>query len=269
MEETNLDFGPTETEDRLRCPTFRRFHKEWELRAEEWSPARLMGIAMGAAVNAYLSGPTLPCSLEVGLDTLRTGYIEQDKYTLDGLNTLFERTFNKVIKTTAQEILDNEIIVGTEVTIGKGRIDLVTRGKSDKKLMITDHKSALQLKSEWVPARLAEGETSWQLRDYAWRASQFYGEPVEWTRTHLIIFSPTAKSFLQPYPVSQEALRQWRQSAEWWWADMQLADELAFHELPQNLRECIGRYGKCPAYAACHTLYRDERAMEAIYKRRK
>lgn len=270
-----LDYGPTETDDWLRCPTFRRFRKEWEPRAEEWSPARLMGIAMGAALNHYLKtgGVALPLTektpTETGLETIKQGFIEQDKFTLDGLNTLFERCFKKAVKTTVQEILDREVVIDTELSIGKGRIDLVTRSKDDNSIIITDHKAALQLKPEWIPARLVEVETDWQLRDYAWRASQYYGEPVEWIRRHLIVYSPTSKSFLQLFHLQPAALEQWERSArDWFWYRMKVEEIIAFDKLPQNLRECVGRYGKCPAFAACHDLFRDEKAMESIYKRK-
>src|SRR3990167_7431440 len=188
-------FGPTATDAWMRCPTYYRFSREWEPRVG-WTPYMTLGNAIGAAVNAWLFKQAAPAALELGLEILRGKFQEQDDFTLEGLETLLERCFHKLVKTSLQEILDHEIPVAAELTIGSGRIDLVTRDKTDKTLIITDHKASLQLDPKYIPSRLAEVETNWQLWDYAWRASQYYGEPVEWIRRHLIGFSPTARGVL-------------------------------------------------------------------------
>lgn len=258
-------FGPTRTVDWLRCPTYERFNRSWEPQAD-WKPHMTMGAAIGEAVNQHLFGNL--DALKAGLGIIEARFEEQDNFTKEGLSALLEKCFKVVVKTTAKDILAIETPIDKELTIGAGRIDLVTRDKRTNDLIVTDHKSKLQLKPEWVNANLVEIETDWQLLDYAWRVSEYYGEPALWIRRHLIVFSPTSKSYLWAVRLRPEAIKQWRVSADRIWADMERDNKLPLNELPMRLTECQGRFGRCPAYAACHDLYRDESAIASIYKRK-
>ncbi|KKK71310.1 hypothetical protein LCGC14_2915160, partial [marine sediment metagenome] len=50
------DFGPTETNNHLDCPTLRRFEKQWEQKAA-WKPHLAIGAAMSEGLATYLSNP--------------------------------------------------------------------------------------------------------------------------------------------------------------------------------------------------------------------
>ena len=72
----------------------------------------------------------------------------------------------------------------------------------------------------------------------------------------------------EPARINPENLERWAYNAESHWMDMVLDDNKAFGQLHQNYKHCLNKYGQCPAYAACHTLLRDESKMETIYVRK-
>jgi len=194
--------------------------------------------------------------------------VESDEWSLEGLFKLVERGFSVAVSTTLKNFLEQETVIGTEVPIGEGRLDLVTRSKTTKQIIITDHKNSIQMKAQYVNQKLAETDLDWQLWDYAWRASNYYGESVTWIRRHLTIMSPKAVSFQHPVKIDPANLEAWAQSASQHWDQMAKHDTMAFDKLPMNWHECINRYGKCPAYDACHVLLRDVSKMETLYERK-
>jgi len=265
-------YGPTQTEKWLECPSLRRFDKEWEVRGP-WKPHLALGAAFSSALALYLKSPGdegYEAGLGAGKATLTSRFVEGEEWTLEALSQLLERGFNKATQTTLKEMLEMENVIGTEVSIDGGRLDLVTERKSDRLLVVTDHKMTLQLQTKYVPERLSQNDLSWQLWDYAWRASNYYARPVAQIRTHLIVLSPTCRCYTQEANIDPENLEAWAASAKRFWRQMEIEDQLPFQFVPIRTLHCIHpRYKtRCPAFDACHLLHKDETKMEVMYIRK-
>ena len=72
----------------------------------------------------------------------------------------------------------------------------------------------------------------------------------------------------EPSRIKPENLEAWAADADRYWTEMLVDDRLPFNTLRQNWRHCLNKYGKCPAYDACHTLLRDESTMETLYNKK-
>ncbi|KKL20908.1 hypothetical protein LCGC14_2450720, partial [marine sediment metagenome] len=94
--------------------------------------------------------------------------------------------------------------------------------------------------------------------------------PVRWIRIHQIILSPRTKCIMsEPSRIKPENLKNWAYNAQKHWDDMVKDDfEESFSLLHQNWKHCLNKYGQCPAYEACHSFLRDEKAMESVYVRK-
>ena len=268
--EEQVYFGPSQTTDYLKCPTYWRLNKLWSLRLP-WKPYLAIGAAFSDALAVFRLAPTeegYAQALKAARAKLEERYEENIEWSLDGLYKLFEKGFDAALKKTVSEELENEDVVGTEKTIGAGRVDFISRLKRAKDLIVTDDKVSLQMRADYVSRNLVEVEQDWQLWDYAWRVGDFYGEAVKYMRRHLIILSPRASSFHQLFTITPEAVTQWFESAKIWWARMAIDKNKPLKELAMNQTQCINKYGKCSFYEACHTLLRDESKMETLYDRK-
>jgi hypothetical protein len=262
------EYGPTETEWWFKCPTYRWFRaKGWQPRGTLWTPNMLVGRALHAGIATYfISGQNAAMAATATEKVLSDGYETNDEWTLEALNRLTLRGLVASLNTTVKGWLETETFVGAEVTVGSGRIDLVTKGSEG--LVVTDTKSTMQLKAEWVAPRLSESEVDWQLWDSAWRAWRYYEQAVAWRRRHLIVLSPQCKAFQHPSPVKYEGLVAWRKTALWAWQQMEKEEAGPVSEVPQRLSACIHpRFGKCEMYDACHVLFRNEKAMQGLYEK--
>ncbi len=204
-----------------------------------------------------------------------------EEWSLEGLSTLVSRGITSAAETTLAEMLKTEKVVGSEVSIGSGRIDLVTSPRltataidagvtpSEDYLIITDHKTSIQKAPRYIEADFKDIPLNWQLWDYAWRAQSYYGRPVRWIRIHQIILSPRTKCIMsEPSRINPENLKEWALNADIHWHDMEKDDRLPFKELRQNWHHCLNKYGPCRAYQACHSFLRDEKQMESVYVRK-
>lgn len=270
IENNTPSFGPTQTVNYLKCPTLRRFERNWYKRGP-WTPHLAVGAAMSEALARYLLSPGeagFDAALGAAQDILRARYVESEEWSLEGLFKLVERGFSVAASTTLKDFLEQETVLATELEIGERRLDMVSRSKSTKQIIITDHKNSIQMKSQYVNKKLAETDLDWQLWDYAWAAGNYYGEPVTWIRRHLTIMSPKAVAFQHPVKIDPKAIEAWADSASQHWDQMAKHDTITFNKLPMNWNECINKYGKCPAYDACHVLLRDESKMGTLYERK-
>ena len=247
---------------------------------------------MSEGLATYLSNPceeglkeALASAEAVLVDRCPPDSVE---WSLEGLRTLVSRGLTVAAETTLAEMLQTEKVVGTEVSIGSGRIDLVTTplkfeavtkyldapGPSvatfeSGYLVITDHKTSIQKAPRYIESDFKDIPLNWQLWDYAWRAQNYYGRPVRWIRIHQIILSPRTKCIMsEPSRINPENLEAWAMSAEDHWADMAEADKWPFNQLRQNWHHCLNKYGPCRAYQACHSFLRDEKQMESVYVRK-
>lgn len=261
--------SPTSTEKWLRCPTLWKLDRQWTTQGE-WRPHMALGAAIGKGLEVMV-GPEPDTALNEALTLLEARFEPNDTWTLDGLTGLVTKALKTVKETTFAEILEHETIVGAEVELDNGRIDLLTKRGDD--FIVTDHKVRLQLKPEYVQKELIASETDWQLWDYAWRTRQTYQTGNIIIRRHMIILSPRMKAWLHPTRLNAEVLDRWSIGADQVWHDMEKAKELVASpnygdygvSLPMNLRECNGRFGKCEFYIACHTCNQDPKLMAALY----
>ena len=256
-------YPPRETEQFLVCPTLWWLHKQgYRPRVRVWEPNQLIGQAIQAGLTTHYLGLGQDPSHRA-LEVLRTGYVEQDRETLEGLSTLVRRGMKVALESPQ---MDGLSVVDAEVTIGSRRPDVIFRGSDG--LVVDDNKVSRSLESGRIEARLAEYDHSWQLLDYAYHVQEHFGEPVVAARFHLIILSPRAQAIIHSIPLSPERLAQWHRSAEQVWLLMHRIE----HGLLQpwmNLQACTNRglhYGKrCGFYEACHDLEGDETRFSALY----
>ncbi len=202
---------------------------------------------------------------------------DSEEWSLEGLITLVSRGITSAAETTLAEMLQTEKVVGTEVSIGSGRIDLVTAPippvpgpfrdtLGHDYLIITDHKTSIQKAPRYIESDFKDIPLNWQLWDYAWRAQSYYGRPVRWIRIHQIILSPRTKCIMsEPSRINPENLEAWAFNAEELWSDMANDDKAPLRGLRQNWHHCLNKYGLCHAYQACHSFLRDEKQMESVY----
>ena len=203
-----------------------------------------------------------------------------EEWSSEGLSTLVSRGIASAAETTLAEMLQTEKVVGTEVPIGSGRIDLVTTPRNapianpdnpdgSDYLIITDHKTSIQKAPRYIESDFKDIPLNWQLWDYAWRAQSYYGRPVRWIRIHQIILSPRTKCIMsEPSRIKPENLEHWVFNAQRHWWSMLQDDKEPFYALRQNYHHCLNKYGPCRAYQACHSFLRDEKQMESVYVRR-
>jgi len=266
------EYGPTQTGDWLDCPTLRQFNRAWQQRGV-WTPHLALGTAMSDALALYLKNPEkgLNAPLEAAKGILEVRYDDSSEWSLEGLFQLVGHCLRTAANTTLKDILENETVLDTELPIGRGRLDLVTERKDNHDLIVTDHKNKIKLDPRYREEELNQTEQDWQLKDYSWRAEQHYGRPVLWKRKHLMVMTPKVKCEMRMFPVKPEATKQWAASAEIHWRRMAQDEKYPLNAQPMNDRFCIHpKYRtKCPAYDACHTYYRDEVKMEALYERKK
>ena len=89
----------------LICPTYGYLSKHWEP-IGEWTPNRLLGIAVGKGLEILLSpGPVgaLLSPEDALLACLKDGYIEQDNWSLEALQALALKGYKAACKTVSKD----------------------------------------------------------------------------------------------------------------------------------------------------------------------
>lgn len=212
------------------------------------------------------------------LDKLRLGYVEQDEWPLETLEALVTKGLKSCLAKDGglRQILDHEEVIDVEKRLWPTSdqssrrnsvvIDLITERGQD--LIVTDHKTSLKLDAKWVDKNLLESESSWQLWDYAWRVGQYLGKPVTHCRTHLLVLSPRAKSYLHEFRIDQATLERWHVGAMTEWSYIRALQEeaQAGETYPMRLTSCHNKYGKCIFYDACHLMNQHPEKMKLFYR---
>ncbi len=226
----------------------------------------LLGKAIGKGLE-HLVGPQPESAVNQALGVIQAGYEENDIWTLEALESITTQMIKLAAKTTYAEILQNEVVVGAEVDLGGGIIDLLT--KQGDLWIITDHKTKLQLKADWIQRELIDAETDWQLFDYAWRVMNHYQTENIAIRRHMGVVSPKMKWWLHQKRLNAYTIKRWADGANLVWDSMAaLKDPTSLFTPTMRLVECMGRFGKCPMYEACHTYNQDPKMMEALYEQK-
>lgn len=254
-------YAPTTTEDWIRCPIYRQYKRKWQPTLEGWQPNLLIGKAVHAGLAEWYLVQVHSSAHKLAESTLVDGYVENDEWTLDGVKRITAKALDAAI---SDNIWDTETIVSVERDFGDGRADLITRVPEG--LIVTDTKFTMHLKSEYLPRRLQEYDTSHQLWHYAWQAQETYQEKVAWVRVQLVVGSPKTYSKLFPIRVTEARMRFWLSGAEWAWQQMEAEERGDFPPLPR-FPSCHGKFGRCVYYDACHVLDGDETLIANTYDR--
>jgi len=232
-------------------------------RPRVFHPALLAGTAFHAGMEAYLSGGTPQQALEAAVardwPEGDTEGLSQEKVcatVLLGLHSAYEHLGD----------LAPEGILGCEVRLSgpeeeaerhgryAGTADLVYEAQGQ--LVVTDYKTHWNRDLRYIDADLRNTQRSWQLRQYAWYAQEYYGKEVKEISKLLVYFTPRLKSWRVSYPVTQEGLRAWYAQAQEVWYQMDTLAGLGPHLAPvpwQNEAMCE-RYGwqhRCSYYDTC------------------
>jgi len=236
-------------------------------------PHRDLGTAFSDALAIYLKDPGedgYKRALEAAKGTLESSFDDSSEWSLEGLFELLEKGMAEAASTSLKTMLLNEEVVDTELPIGRGRLDLVTRRKSDSALVVTDHKTKIKQDPKYINQFLDETLHDWQLKDYSARAEHYYYQPIAYRRRHVIVLTPKCKTYVRTEKNSVEDIKQWKASAEIHWRRMAQDEKYPLNAQPMNEKFCVHpRYHtKCRAYDACHVYFRDETKMEALYERK-
>lgn len=256
-------YSPSETANWLQCPVYRQFKKNWEPREVEWSPARLLGIAVQEGVNLHLwKQPDDAVEAKVQ-SVLEEGFVEQAKYTLEGLVKLALRGVEKVIDA---DLFNRHQILMVDEPLSSSRPDVVSRHETQG-LGVTDFKVSQRIDERYRAQRLSSYDTDDQFWHYAWEVGETLGEPVKWIRPVVIILTPKATVLTEAITVTPERLKFWLEGAEQHWKDMS-AEDNGERPIVPRWQGCRGGRFQCEALDFCHVFNRDPQRAEVYYERR-
>ena len=284
-------YAPSHTLDYLRCPRLSQYAREWEPAGEwmEWVPNLLVGQAIHAGIAWELNGGV---AVLEAVQVLAKGW----PHEIPGFEAAQDLMVKGLKKALGQDLLGGGRLVAVEECLDHEHMATAEDGSSSYdpipgvcaiadmihetihgELSVTDHKSKLVLDSKWINRQIRDTETSWQLFDYARRASLKYNRWVTEIRQHLVVCSPVARSVIETVAITPERLIQWTRSAEEVWGRM-YDDELGAGwdwAYPMNWTSCWdftrnedGAPPGCPYFDGCHRLLGDTTKFATIYQRR-
>ena len=287
-------YAPSRTLHWLRCPRLSQYAREWEPPGE-WTPNLLVGQAIHAGIAHFLSDGMGDALLGISRaqDFLEQGW-PGEQPGIEGASDLMLKGLKKALR---QDLLGGGWIVSVEGCLDHDAIrdgldaphsgvpgvcaiaDMIHETVHGE-LSITDHKTKMVLDTKWVAKQLRDTETSWQLFDYARRATLKYGRWVGEIRQHLVICSPIPKSAIETVAITPERLIHWTRSAEVVWARMRADERMAADggghlAYPMNWTSCWDFTRNddeappgCPMFDGCHRLLGDTTKFPAFYRRR-
>lgn len=198
----------------------------------------------------YSSGRVIKPAVKAELDALGVRLTNAIKALAAGLPMIF----------------DEYDTVATELTLpeaGGTTLDLLLRHKAEGHLTVLDWKAKTFSKPWYKTDYLEDFGHSWQLFQYAWGASQRFGEPVEHFLLGLMDVTGKAKLELYPYRIYPHEQQLWEVSAKQVWRDMQ--DVLDGKRPVQIATEHRSKFGRCDYYNACLMYDLDEDRMQGEY----
>ena len=265
-------YSPSQTADWLQCPVLRQFKRSWTPREVEWSPAILLGNAVQAGLNVYLTkqrGPWEPTddvdalAEAVVTGVIEDGYVEQSTHTVVGLVKLSLRGVQALLK---KGLFERHQILMIDEPLGHSRPDVVSRHETEG-LGVSDVKVSRTIDDRVRPKRMSEYSTDDQFWHYSWEVGATLGEPVKWARAVQVILAPRPEVLVNRWEVDPDRLAFWLVGAEQHWRDMQAEDEGTRVVAPRWPNCQGGKYGVCRFYDACHVLNRDPDRMRVFYDR--
>ena len=284
-------YPPTEVRRWLTCPVFRDYSARWEPRVEAWTPHKLIGTAIHAGVASHLrslmAGSASPATDPIasaianGVAALRDGYVQQETWGLDGLETMVTKGVTRLTQAITEKLLPGATIVAVEyadpvqdVRLGTHRLHRVVDCvlERNRALEIWDWKTKMRLDDQYLPETQQEALHQWQLLDYAWHAQEWFGKMVSRIGWGLAILAPKLKVEFIPVPVTPERLEQWAEDAKPIWEMMAAQDGDGPMLLPRwhNWTACSDKhlhYGKrCVFFEACHIYLDNEALFPGLYQ---
>lgn len=277
-------YSPSETANYLQCPILRQFRRPsviavlgetephtWEPRSSgEWDPGKLLGIAVQAGLSRHLEsvrgGGTGIATDEVEeqvCKALEAGFVEQPRYTLEGLTKIALRGVQALLDAN---LFERHTILEVDQPLTHSRPDVISRHETQG-LGVTDFKVSQRIDERYRAKRMAEYETDDQFWHYVWEVGEHYGEPVKWVRVIQAILTPRAVTLVGLVPVTPSRLQFWLSGAEQHWRDMAAEDRGERPIVPRWPNCKGGRYGTCIAYDYCHNLDRDPVRALVYYER--
>ena len=265
-------YSPSQTADWLQCPILRQFKRLWTPREVEWSPAKLLGIAVQAGINVYLNkqrGPWEPTddadALAEAMVTgvIQDGYVENSTHTVAGLVKLALRGVQVLLD---KDLFARHAILMVDEPLGHSRPDVVSRHETEG-LGVTDFKVSRTIGDPYRAKRMSEYATDDQFWHYAWEVGATLGEPVKWARAVQVILAPRPDVLVNRWDVDPDRLAFWLTGAEQHWRDMQAEDEGTRVVAPRWPNCRGGKWGICEFFDACHVLNRDPDKMGVFYER--
>lgn len=268
-------YSPTTTEKWLRCPAFRAYDSHLHALDNDWSPAMVMGSAIGQGLAAYYedvqarpkntdAAHRRALSERFALQELERGYVTNDDWSLDALRKLVSKGLAKAL---TLDVLEGGLakVAGTEIAVyDECRLDLLTSTPTG--MTVTDWKVKFNLEKKWEDKTLREYDNSWQLLHYAWRVSEHYQCPVN-TQIGMIVLQPTVRAVLYPVPTPPERIANWLQSAKTVWAQMEREERGEAVPFMRHNDACW-RYGQCQFFALCHVFGGNTEAAAMFYEPR-
>lgn len=193
---------------------------------------------------------------------IERGYIKGVEPSLKGVKTLVARglELGKSTELGLREVLAVEQSFG-----GRCRPDLVGR-YYDGSLVVIDHKVKVKLDDRYLENEFLGYDTSNQFFHYAHFVGQELGEPVSTVFAHIIVLSPTPKTYLHPVKMAEDHVNMWLEGVQQTWRMM---NKVVAGGSPVEARfsSCINKFGKCDMYELCHTYHGDESVAEGAYTR--
>src|SRR2546422_7791812 len=91
-------YPPHETKLYLTCPFKRYLSHRWAPKGE-WTPHRLLGQALGKGIETYWGNQAgeIEGAWQAALGALKTGFIDQPKWTLEGLTKLLAKGLSEAL----------------------------------------------------------------------------------------------------------------------------------------------------------------------------
>ena len=280
-------YPPSEVRHWMVCPTFWRDSRNWEPRADRWTPHALVGTAIHAGIATYLKGQGDHAALQATHEALADGFVEQESWSLLSLSKLVEKGYC-ALRDAIQErwganlepfyieypdpIQDPRISRGRKYRV----VDFVRQHTLidgyQPVLEVWDWKTKINLDDMYLGEALRSVTHSWQLLDYAWHVQHWAKAPVTQVGHGLVVLGPGKPKVHWPtVQVTPERLARWRlQAATVWWKMWQ--QETGKGSTTMNFEACSDRhlhFGKeCFLMPGCHQLCGNQTLYPSLYRRK-
>lgn len=261
-------YSPSQTEEWSRCPALWDQRKRWEPLSGTWSPERLIGLGVHAALEKWWGRIPSVDAAQVARDYVVNLWPADapDVFSVDGAASRAGKAAATAVKWFETEMAEASPLL-IEHSFGESIVDLVTQ--EGDLLVVNDYKYVHELPGDRVHYRLDAFPRKHQFWHYVWRTGEHYMRPVDLFRGVLIIGGPKMMVKHTTFAPSPEGIAAWHKSAQAKWAMME-AMAGGTLGIPRREEGC-SMYGDkypCPMAEGCWTLNRNEAGYDAIYNRR-